>query len=185
MTLDLVDNGSQEKTQFQYMRLISPQRDNTKRGPHFMLMAEQPTGPGTLYLRAGGNLIQSSCDNSVEFVGYEQKDGKFVDNPASKITFVSDKKYEQIKDYSYTGANRVIYNAQRDIILLSGRDYDLPKDKNGKPQGKGPGCFPVVVFVPGSNGGGVLKISDRIFASCSPQAPTVSIYNMRPYVNPR
>jgi hypothetical protein len=69
--------------------------------------------------------------------------------------------------------------------LLSGRDYDLPKDKNGKPQGKGPGCFPVVVFVPGSNGGGVLKISDRIFASCSPQAPTVSIYNMRPYVNPR
>jgi hypothetical protein len=183
MTLDLVDNGSQEKTQFQYMRLISPQRDNKKRGPHFLLFSEQPTGPGTVYLRAGGNLIQSSCDNSVEFVGYEQKDGKFVDNPASKITFVSDKKYENIKDYTYTGANRVIYNAERDIILLSGRDYDLPPDKNGKPQGKGPGCFPVVVFVPGKNGGGILKISDRIFASCSPQAPTVSIYNMKPYVN--
>ena len=71
------------------------------------------------------------------------------------------------------------------MVLLSGKDYQLPVDKEGNPTGKGPGAFPVVVFVPGKNGGGVLKISDRIYASTSPNAPTVSIYNLRPYINTR
>lgn len=185
MSIDMVDNGTQEKTGNQYMRFVSPQKDNKDRGPHFLLFSENPTGPGTVYLRSGGNFINTTSDNLVEYVGYKQKDGKFVDNPSSKVTFVSDKQYENIKEISYKATNRFFCNAEKDIFLLAGRDYQLPPDKDGKPQGKGPGIFPVIVFAPSKDGGGVLKISDRLYASCSPDAPTVSIYNLRPYINPK
>lgn len=185
MSIDMVDNGTQEKTANQYMRFVSPQKDNTDRGPHFLLFSESPSGPGTVYLRSGGNFLNITSDNLTEYVGYKQKDGKFVDNPSSKITYISDKQYEYIKDVSYKSTNRMFCNAEKDIFLLAGRDYQIPPDKNGKPQGKGPGIFPVIVFAPSKDGGGVLKISDRLFASCSPDAPTVSIYNLRPYINPK
>jgi len=185
LSFDMVDSGSQETTQRQFTRLLSPQKSNTVRGPHFLLFAEAATGPGTVYLRSGGNYVISTCDDMVEYVGYKVEKNKFVENKSSKVTFVSDKQYEVVRDFSYKGAKRVFYKADQDIRLLAGQDYQIPPDKGGNAKGKGPGCFPVVVFVQGKNGGGVLKISDRIYGSCSPDAPTVSLYNLRPYVNPR
>jgi hypothetical protein len=185
MGLDLVDMGSQEQTKNQYARLFTPQKDNKTRGPHYLLFSEAATGPGTVQLRTGGNYLLSTCDNSIEYIGYKVENKKYVDNKGSKITYVSGANYEVVGDYKYTQAKRIFCKADEDLVLLSGKDYQLPVDKEGNPTGKGPGAFPVVVFVPGKNGGGVLKISDRIYASTSPNAPTVSIYNLRPYINTR
>jgi hypothetical protein len=69
LLLRMEDNNSQEETVNQSIKLIAPQKDNIKRGPHTFAMQERPEGPGFIFTRAGGRYAVYSFDDSRHIVG--------------------------------------------------------------------------------------------------------------------
>ena len=68
---------------------------------------------------------------------------------------------------------------QKVVVLGAGQDCPLEGSDE-----KGPCIMPVVVYQPGPEGEpntGQLLISDRVFASASPDAPQPSIFDLSPF----
>lgn len=158
------DRNSQEKTASQFLRITAPQKDNKVRGPHVFEMQERPIGRGYVYLRAGGNYMQYSYDSSYEIVG----DAK--DNPADKISLVTKDRVSITDNYDYRANDYLFNTSKKQIYLLAG----LGDCQNNA--GEDTYCIaPVVVYKDGK-----LKKSDRIFASCSLYAETITIASLDP-----
>lgn len=160
------DENSQEDTVSQRIQIFCPQKDNTDRGPHLMRFQERPSGPGQILLRAGGDYITMTYDDHIEVVGDKEK------NPSNKITIVSKNKIVSTEKVYINLADIHVFLAKKQILLLAGEDCP-PQD--------GDKCVPcpaqVVVYQNGK-----LKISDRVIASCSFDAPCASIFMLSPFV---
>lgn len=152
------DDFDQENTDQQVIQLLAPQKNNEERGPHMMVMQEQPDGPGLVMLRAGGVYYRSSYDDAIEVVGVEE------DNPANKFVQVTDNYIVDVKNAYFNHNDITLFQAEQYIILFAGRDCPEPKDAQaqgqaasqlamenvqaaaqGEPQKKGPCLFPVIV----------------------------------------
>ena len=96
ITITMNDAYSQTKTDQQYFQIMSPQTDNTERGPHILHMQERATGPGQIFLRSGGNLVVHSYDDMVEVVGVD--DASHVGTKLTSFEFVTNKKIVNIGD---------------------------------------------------------------------------------------
>ncbi len=185
LRFEMVDQGSQKNTVSQYMRILSPQKDNTKHGPHFLSFAEKAEGPGQVTLRSGGSFLVTTTSHCYEVIGWlnKESDGErndLVDNFSDKLTYVSRNNMILTgpTGSNFTMSKKIITISDDISAMLAGKDYDI-KDKDGKVTDKGPGCFPVVVWVPSYDssgkptGRGVLKISDRFYSSASPKSINV------------
>lgn len=158
LSLIMNDANSQKTTDQQYIQLQAPQTDNKERGPHMIHMQEKATGPGQVFIRAGGDYIVYSYDDMVEVIGDEK------DNPSNKMEFVSNKKVVSVKDIYYNKAKTHLFWADDYIFLMAGKD--CPDEST---------CvYPVVVattqipeYITAMTG---LKASERVFASALQQA---------------
>jgi hypothetical protein len=77
------------------------------------------------------------------------------------------------------------YNwAKKESYVLAGEDYPILDDEGNDTGKKGPGVFPVVVFVSTVDpktkepNGGYLKISDRVYSSVSSKGKFVTRGNL-------
>lgn len=151
------DGSDQQKTNTQYFQILSPQKDNIERGPHMIHIQERATGPGQIFIKAGGDYIINSYDNMVEVVGDEKN------NPSNKLQFISKSKIVSIGDIYYNKAKKHVFWAKDHILLLAGEDCEDSEGNSGS-------CvYPVVVatrqipdFIQAQTG---LKASEYIFAS--------------------
>jgi hypothetical protein len=183
------DFNSQEEASSQFLQLYAPQKGNDLRGPHLMHMQVRPDGPGVVLTRAGGIMWLSSYDDSVETVGEE-------DNPSDKYIDVTGRFFNNVEDI-YLNVNRLTYFKSDELIILAaGLDCPIPDSANqaqgfvqlsNDPNADLPGttgedgqtmtaCIaPVVVYSKG-----MLKLSDRVYASCGPDAPCVNMGMLTP-----
>ena len=157
--------GSQEKTINQSIQIYCPQKDNADRGPHIMHFQEIPEGPGQVWLKVGGDYINTTYDNHVTVVGDKDK------NPTNKITLVSQHTVISSEKYYYNAAETHAFLAKKIILLMAGKDC-TPKTGNECQ----PCVWPVLCFTPKG-----IVYSDRVYASASPDATCASIYHMKPY----
>ena len=162
------DENSQENTVSQRIQIFCPQKDNKDRGPHIMRLQERPSGPGQILLRAGGDYITMTYDDHIEIVGDKEK------NPSNKITIVSKNKIVSTDKTYINLADVHVFVAKKQILLLAGQD--CPPPPGGTEQSPCPAQ--VVVYQNGK-----LKISDRVIASCSYNAPCASIFMLSPIVS--
>lgn len=125
LRLLMKDAEIQTETDQQFIMLESPQTDND-RGPHMLIMQEQPQGdPGYVFLRAGGVLHLSSRDEMLEVVG-EETEG----NEASKFVSVTDSYMVQVKNY-YFNHNKSTFMWADDIMyLIAGNFCDIPENND-------------------------------------------------------
>jgi hypothetical protein len=131
------DDHSQQNTDRQYFEILSPQKDNTQRGPHVIHMQEQPEGPGQVYIRSGGDYINMCYDNSFEVVG------DIEENPGDKVEYVTRSKIMYTKDLYYNKSGLHCFFADQYILLLA---RDACMDPSGN---CGPCMYPVVVTCDG------------------------------------
>ena len=158
--------GSQEKTINQSIQIYCPQKDNTERGPHIMHFQEMPEGPGQVWLKVGGNYINTTYDHHVTIVGDKDK------NPTNKITEVSQHTVITSEKYYYNAADTHAFLAKKIILLMAGEDC-IPKTGTECQ----PCVWPVLCLTPKG-----IVYSDRVYVSASPDATCASIYHMLPYV---
>jgi hypothetical protein len=162
LELYMSDRDSQEKTKTQFIRLRAPQKDNKERGPHTLEMQEVASGRGYVFLRAGGNLVTYSYDDHKEIVG----DSK--NNPADKFSMVTKDRVSITSNFDYKVNEFSLNISKKKAYMLAGLGDCKTKD------GKDTYCvYPIVVYDEINK---KLKISDRIFGSCSDKAqvPTIS-----------
>lgn len=164
----MADDNSQEDTVKQYVRIFCPQKDNEERGPHILHFQERPSGPGLVFLRVGGDYVCSTYDNHITVVGDPEK------NPSNKIVMVSDNYIEMTENLYMNAADFHFFCANKVIILGAG--LDLPPLCETEDDGCSLCLWPVLVLA-----GGVVRASDRVFASASPDAPCLSIFQMMPF----
>ena len=156
LELYMSDRDSQEKTKTQFIRLQAPQKDNKTRGPHTLEMQESANGRGYVFLRAGGNYFTYSYDSHQEVVG----DSK--NNPADKLSMVTKDRVSVTSNYDFR-VNDIFYNASKKKAFLLAGLGDCQS-----PSGQDTYCvYPIVVYDKYNN---KLRISDRIFGSCSNKA---------------
>lgn len=165
ITVTLCDFGDQTKTDQQYFQIMSPQKDNLVRGPHVLHMQERPTGPGQVFLRAGGDYVVYSYDKFVEIVG------EIKDNPSDKMEFISRHKLVSVNNVYYNRCKTAVFWSEDFIFLLAGKDCE-PKSPVGQGQ---PCCYPAVVafqqipeFVSAVCG---IKASEHVFMSALHEPP--------------
>lgn len=132
-----MDNHSQEETQQQFIEIRAWQKDNEERGPHFELFQEARSGPGLIFLRAGGNYVIQTYDNMWDIVGDPDK------NPSNKFTSVSKNYVIETKKLHYHKAEDHIFAAKDKILLVgeSEREDCGPNDQGEK----GPCIYNVVI----------------------------------------
>lgn len=181
LRISLNDDNSQEEVQSQNIDIFCPQtsptgQGNAQRGPHQLRFQAAESGPGTVFLRVGGNYIIQTYDNYVLEVGN-------TDNPSGMETFVSKDQFTVVEGNTqhYTLKTHEIY-AQERILLLAGSDCSA---EEGSPCGCGgpsPCIAPILVYDPCSGG---IKISDRVYASVSGNAPAVSLFQLAPFIKPK
>lgn len=160
------DENSQEQTVQQHIQLFCPQKDNKDRGPHIHRYQESPSGPGLVFLRAGGNYVAMTYDNMIEVVG------DTANNPSDKIEIVSRKKMVYTKDVYLNVSDKTHLFLAKERILLMAGDKDATSNS-----GCGPAIGPVLVYV-----GGCIRLSDRVLASSSLNASPASIFMMSPLI---
>lgn len=166
------DAWSQQNTIEQFIQIYSPQIDNTERGPHIMRFQEAPSGPGQVLLRVGGNYICATYDNHYTFVGVEN-------NPGDKFTNVTGVTYIKTKEEYINVAQLHEFISDTLILLLAGKDCPQATGTD-----KGPCPLPILVYEPQEDGPGRILISDRVYASASPDAQIASIFAMYPFQSP-
>lgn len=161
------DEASQEETQQQSIQIFCPQKDNEVRGPHIHRYQEAPSGPGLVFLRAGGNYVVSTYDNMVEVVGEEGE------NPADRIEITTRRKVVYTKEtYINISDDLHLFLAKNYILLLAGRDC-----KTEPPEEEPTPCVgPVLVYL-----NGCIRLSDRLYGSTSEDAPQASIFMLDPF----
>jgi hypothetical protein len=165
------DDFNQENTEQQFIQIFCPQKDNEERGPHIHRYQEAPSGPGLIFLRAGGNYIVSTYDNQYSYIGDPDK------NPSDKVEIISRQKLVYTKDMYINITDKMhLFYAKEVILLLAGEDCDPPPDCNGC-GGEGPCIGPILVY---DTCKGCVRLSDRVFASTSSSAPPVSIFMLSP-----
>jgi hypothetical protein len=132
-----------------------------------MRFQERPSGPGLVFLRVGGDYVCSTYDNHITIVG------DIEENPSNKIVLVTDN-YIELTEKLYMNAADLHFFCANKVIIL-GAGLDLPPKCAGDS-----GCnmclWPVLVMA-----GGVIRASDRVFASASPDAPCLSIFQLMPF----
>lgn len=121
LQLLMADNNIQSETDAQLIVLQAPQKTNYERGASALIMQEQASGPGYLFLRAGGVMILNSYDEMLETVGTEE-------NPASKFTSVSDSYIVQCKGFYFNHSENILMWGDKSIYLLGGNDCTVPED---------------------------------------------------------
>jgi len=164
LELYMSDRDSQKDTKTQFIRLRAPQKDNKERGPHTLEMQEVASGRGYVFLRAGGNLVTYSYDDHKEIVG----DSK--DNPADKFSMVTKDRVSITSNFDYKANEFLLNISKKKAYMLAGLGDCKNKD------GKDSYCvYPIVVYDYINQ---KLKISDRIFGSCSDQAPVPTISSL-------
>lgn len=169
LEFNMADDNDQEKTKKQYIQIFCPQKDNKQRGPHIERFQEAPSGPGLIFLRAGGNYIVMTYDAMIEIVGDEK------DNPSDKIEIITKLKLVYTKDFYVNVTEKShVFLAKERILLLAGRDCPPPP---GSSDPCGPCVGPVLVYV-----GGCVRLSDRVYASSSMDAPGASIFMLEPLI---
>ena len=166
LEINLNDDASQQNTQAQYIRLFCPQIDNKTRGPHEIRMQEVAEGPGQILIKSGGNFACDTYDEHMTVVGDINK------NPSDKLTLVTKNNLVYSKGYYINIADTHIFSANNFIILGAGQDCPIPNTDK-----KGPCLWPVLVLKEG-----VIAASDRVFASASPDATCLSMFQMLPFV---
>jgi hypothetical protein len=166
LELLMKDADSQEKTEKQFIRLFAPQKDNTDRGAHMLLMQEKPSGPGLTFLKVGGNYVCVTYDNHIDIVGEKDK------NPSNKIVYVSKNYVEISEEYYENFAKLHLFLADEYILLLAGQDCPSGGQSSG-----GPCIAPVVCM----NTKGQLVISDKVYASAGPDAQQINIFQLLPF----
>lgn len=166
------DDNEQEKTVKQYIQIFAPQKDNKVRGPHIERFQEKPSGPGLIFLRAGGNYIIMTYDNKIEIIGDEKE------NPSNKIEYITKLKLVYTKDLYVNVTEKMhVFLAKERILLMAGCDC------KGKEYNKmcdavcGPCVGPVLVYA-----NGCVRLSDRVFASASQEATGANIFMFEPLV---
>jgi hypothetical protein len=164
LSLLMRDDHSQQKTQQQFIELLSPHKDNCH-GPHILRMQENfPDQPGLVFLRAGGYFFGVSLKEWVEIVGVPDSCAK----KASKVTVVSQHDINITKEV-YFEKNKLEFHLVDEIIVL-GAGLDCPE-----PDGTlGPCIYPVIVARcpwacpwTGFIHWGIKSMSDRVFGSAS------------------
>ena len=167
------DDHSQEETQEQYIQIFCPQYDNKERGPHIHRYQEAPSGPGLVFLRVGGNYIVSTYDNQISIIGDPDK------NPSDKIEIISRIKLVYTKDVYLNITDKLhLFYAKEVILLLAGEDCN-EGDPCNNCGGEQPCIAPVLVY---DMCKGCIRISDRVFASASGNAQTVSMFMLSPFM---
>jgi hypothetical protein len=169
MEIVLEDKFSQEETQEQRIRIFCPQKDNTERGPHIQLFQEKPDGPGMIFIRAGGNYVISTYDNSYHIVGDKEQ------NPSSMIEVVSKHNVSVTERFYYNLADVHAFFAKRFILLMAG-EADCPPPPDDPEANCTPCVWPVLCLSPKG-----VTISDRVFVSASKDAQCASIFHMTPF----
>ena len=174
LELHMGDDNHQTKTQNQYIELISPQRDACA-GAHFIRMQENPNC-GYIWVRAAGNYICMTESDHYTVVGVGPSTKKFCDGgclgPRNWYTLVSNHSIHSSCGWYFNAADIHAFLAQKVILLLAGTD--CPGATDTDPRG---GCVGRVAVLYN----GKLKASDRVFASTSPGAQTVSIFQLDPF----
>jgi len=166
LELYMSDRDSQKETKSQFIRINAPQTDNKERGPHTLEMQEAQVGRGYVFLRAGGNYLTYSYDSHYEIVG----DSK--NNPADKLSMVTKDRVSITSNYDYR-VNDYFFNASKERAYLLAGLGDC-KDNNGQ----NTYCiYPMVVY---DKKNGKLRISDRIFGSCSDKAEIPTLASIDP-----
>jgi hypothetical protein len=158
------DDDSQRETKKQYIQIYSPQKDNTVRKAHIMRFQERPSGPGQIFLRAGGDYIVVTYDMMVEMVGDK------VANPSDKLEIISRTKIVDCDKFYINLADTHLFLAKKTISLLAGSSVDDCLEIDGT---HGPCIGGVLVAM-----GGKIRISDRVFASASRKSQVASIFSM-------
>lgn len=141
LQLLMKDKDRQDVTKHQFILLEAPQKDNTVRGPHLLVMQEEPSGPGEVMLRAGGVLFVDSYDDSFEVVGVAA-------NPSNKFTSITKDYIVDVKDLYFNHNNLTIYFSETYIFLLAGRDCPIPGNAaqaQAAASGKTPCIYNVIV----------------------------------------
>ena len=165
------DEASQEETDTQHIQIFCPHTDNEERGPHILRMQEAPDGPGMVFLRVGGNYICSTYDHHYTVVGDVE------DNPANKLTIVSDNTVIDTENFYYNTAEIHAFLADKIILLMAGKDCK-PEGWDGDPDSCVPCVWPVLCLTPKG-----ITVSDRVFASASPDASCATITQLMPFHN--
>jgi hypothetical protein len=179
LEISLNDTNSQKETDKQNITIFCPQKDNKDsqgkvRGPHIHEYSESKSGPGQVYLRVGGNYRIETYDSYVLTVGNK-------DNPSDSIQEISRDSVVYTKNNSlqFTEKQHLI-EAKENIFLLAGKDCKAKgSDCGGCGDGVEP-CFGAVLVYDYCSG--AVKISDRVFASSSAKATTLSMFQLSPFV---
>lgn len=120
------DRSSQEETDKQFIEIWAPQKDNTERGSHIIKMQETKTGPGLIFLRAGGNYVLNTYDNMIDITGSEK-------NPSNKFSLVSQNYIVDVKKLYFNHAENHFFLSEDKIFLAAGRDCENPDTKEASP----------------------------------------------------
>jgi hypothetical protein len=132
LEIHMGDDNDQQETDKQYIQILAPQKDNKQRGPHIERFQERPTGPGQIFLRAGGDYIVSTYDNQFSIIGEPDE------NPSDKIEYITRNKIVFAEETYYNKNARTIIFADEFIALLA--NYDC---EGG--DGPTPCVYPVIV----------------------------------------
>lgn len=160
------DDSNQETMDKQYIRIYCPRKGATEGGPH--IHRYQESDPALIFLRSGGYHIKSTYKDDISIIG------DFDGTTANKIEIISGEKTVYAKNYINISDEQHFFLAKQQIFLLAGRDCPTPGSSD-----KTPCVGNVLVYQ-----GGKIRISDRVFASSSNDAPIASIFTMSPWAKP-
>ena len=107
-----------------------------QRGPHIERFQERPTGPGQIFLRAGGDYIVSTYDNQFSIIGEPDE------NPSDKIEYITRNKIVFAEETYFNKNAKTIIFADEFIALLA--NYDCAHS-SGESEDCTPCVYPVVV----------------------------------------
>jgi hypothetical protein len=167
------DYNQGDKSETQNIQIFTPNKQNTK-GPHIMRFQDAPgNSSGLVFLRVAGNYFCITVDNHITVVGTEEE-------PASSIQYVTKYNVVYTKDaYVNVTERSHLFIAKDKILLLAGRDCPPPEgtpDEKLKQAEKSACLAPICVLKDGA-----IRASDRVFASCSPDASILSIFQLKPF----
>lgn len=168
------EEGSQQETKNQYIQIFSPQTDNKERGPHIMRFQENPSGPGQVYLKVGGDYVCQTYDAHVTVVGDVEN------NRADKIVNVSQNNIIQTEEIHFHKAGIHLLQADEVALIVAGLDCKPPEDPDAGEDSEEPPCapcaWPVLCLTPKG-----ITISDRVFVSASPDSQCAHIASLLPF----
>ena len=190
LQITMNDSPSQKTTQGQSIDIVAPQKsiENGSR-PHIIQLQEgypDVQESGYIQIRYGGNLFLYAKENALELI----EGHKIIYTKTNRLDYTEN-------DFFHIGKGNHVVKVDDRIFLLAGRDYPPPPpDANTTSPPENllqpelnqatnqatatnqdecvPGVFPVLVLMPN----GCLRASDRVYASCSNAAASISLSNL-------